>query len=220
MGLSARVPPESSGLRQGPGLAMGPQSRTADTLQRGEALDSRRLPGTGRSRADGPPGEGEADQLCLDAALRFLSVRPRSEREVRRRLTEKGQNPARIDRVVARLLELRLLDDREFADYWLENRSLHKPRGARALRAELFQKGVDREVVDQALSGERDEADDAYRAAARRAAQLSTLDEAAFRQRLSQFLLRRGFDWDAVTPAVNRLWREHADERIVPRGVR
>jgi regulatory protein len=166
----------------------------------------------------GKTREAERDQECLDAALRFLSLRPRSEREVRRRLNEKGHDPERIDRVVVRLTELKLLDDREFADYWLENRTLHKPRGGRALRAELYQKGLDRQVVDDALSVERDEVDDAYRAAARRAATLSTLDEQGFRQRLSQFLLRRGFDWETVTPTVERLWREHADERIVPPG--
>jgi regulatory protein len=162
--------------------------------------------------------EAERDQECLDAALRFLSHRPRSEREVRRRLSEKGHEAERIDRVVARLAELKLIDDRDFAGYWLENRALHKPRGGRALRAELYQKGLDREVVDEALSVERDEPDDAYRAALRRAATLSTLDEADFRQRLSQFLLRRGFDWETVNPTVDRLWREHADERMIPPG--
>lgn len=163
-------------------------------------------------------GEAERDQECLDAALRFLSHRQRSEREVRRRLAEKGHCSDRIDRVVERLRELKLVDDREFADYWLTERQLHKPRGQRALRAELFQKGVPREVVDEALgAGERDEVDDAYRAAEKRAAQLSSLDEAGFRQRLSQFLLRRGFDWETVIPVVERLWHEHVNERIVPR---
>jgi regulatory protein len=171
-----------------------------------------------RSRGDETLGGAERDRECLDAALRFLSHRQRSEREVRRRLVEKGHDSDRIDRVVQRLKELDLVDDREFADYWLTERQLHKPRGERALRAELFQKGVPREVVDEALAaGERNELDDAYRAAEKRAAQLSALDEAGFRQRLGQFLLRRGFDWETVTPVVDRLWREHVNERIVPR---
>src|SRR5262249_40740911 len=138
-----------------------------------------------------PEGEGtmaERDEECLDAALRFLSHRQRSEREVRRRLNEKEHDPERIDRVVERLQEVRLIDDGEFADYGLTQRQLHKPRGERALRAELFQKGVPREVVDEALENDgRDEARDAYRAAERRAAALSRLDEASFRQRLAQF---------------------------------
>jgi regulatory protein len=152
--------------------------------------------------------EAELDQRCLDAALRFLAARPRSEQEIRRRLTEKGQAPDRIDRVIARLRELQLADDRAFADFWLENRALHRPRGARALKVELLQKGVARDVVDQAIDPTHDESEDAYRAAGRRAATLSILDERQFRQRLAQFLQRRGFGWESIEPVVERLWRE------------
>jgi regulatory protein len=156
--------------------------------------------------------EAERDQRCLDAALRFLAPRPRSEQEIRRRLAEKGHEPARVERVLARLRELGLADDRAFADFWLENRTLHRPRGARALKVELFQKGVAREVVDAALDPEHDESEDAYRAAQRRAATLSILDERDFRQRLGQFLLRRGFGWDAIEPIVERLWQERSSD--------
>lgn len=162
---------------------------------------------------DDPAGvrDDEADgQRCLDAALRFLAQRPRAEREVRRRLGEKGFAPEAIDRAVIRLSELKLLDDRAFADYWMENRALFRPRGARALRSELLQKGVERTVVDEALAGERDEVDDAYRAGARAAARLSVGDERLFRQRLGGFLTRRGFGWEAIEPAVDRLWVERA----------
>ena len=110
--------------------------------------------------------------------------------------------------MIARLRELQLADDRAFADFWLENRALHRPRGARALKMELFQKGVARDVVEEAIDPERDELDGAYRAAQRRAATLSILDEREFRQRLAQFLQRRGFGWDSIEPAVERLWRE------------
>jgi regulatory protein len=150
----------------------------------------------------------ELDQKCLDAALRFLAARPRSEQEVRRRLAEKGWTGERVDRVVARLGELQLVDDRAFAEFWLENRTMHRPRGARALRSELSLKGVARDVVDEAIDPARDESDDAYRAARKRAATLSTLDERAFRQRLGQFLARRGFGWETVEPVVERLWQE------------
>jgi len=162
-----------------------------------------------------PLGEGiraeqDRDQACLDSALRFLANRPRSEREIRRRLAEKGHEPERVDRVIDKLTRLRLVDDRVFAEYWLENRALHRPKGARALRAELFQKGLARDVVEGALEAERDEPDDAYRAAQRQASRWPATDERAFRQRLALFLQRRGFDWDAIEAAANRLWEERA----------
>lgn len=115
--------------------------------------------------------------------------------------------------MIARLRGVGLVDDRAFADYWLENRALFKPRGARALRAELAQKGVARDVVDQAIGDEGDQVEDAYRAAERRAASLSAIDEDTFRQRLAQFLTRRGFGWETIEPAVERLWMERSTSR-------
>jgi SOS response regulatory protein OraA/RecX len=50
--------------------------------------------------------------------------------------------------------------------------------------------------------------EDAYRAAAKRAFQLRTLDERTFKARLGQWLARRGFDWDTVGRVVERLWSE------------
>lgn len=156
--------------------------------------------------------EAERDQQCLDSALRFLANRPRSEREIRRRLAEKGHEPDRVTRVVERLTQLKLVDDRAFAEYWLENRALHRPKGERALRAELFAKGVGREVVDEAVvQQERNEPEDAYRAAQRQASRWPAMDERAFRQRLTPFLQRRGFGWDAIESAANRLWEERSE---------
>jgi regulatory protein len=111
-----------------------------------------------------------------------------------------------------KLADWRLVDDRAFAEYWLENRQLHRPKGARALRAELSQKGVGREVIDQALTGQRDEAEDAYRAAQKHAWRLPVADRPEFRQRVGQYLLRRGFDWEAIEAATNRLWAERAGD--------
>jgi SOS response regulatory protein OraA/RecX len=34
------------------------------------------------------------------------------------------------------------------------------------------------------------------------------VDQRTFRARLAQHLARRGFDWDTITPLVDRLWRE------------
>jgi regulatory protein len=126
-------------------------------------------------------------------------------------MAERGHEPERVERVLARLRDLGLADDRAFADFWLENRATHRPRGARALKTELFQKGLAREVVEAAIEPGQDESEPAYRAALRRAATLPALDEGLFRQRLTQFLQRRGFGWDAIEPTVERLWRERSE---------
>ena len=102
-----------------------------------------------------------------------------------------------------------LLDDAAFARYWVDQRQTFRPRGARLLRAELRQHGVERAVAEVAAASADDSADtDAYRAGVKRARQLGKADERTFRSRLGQFLARRGFDWDTIDGVVERLWRD------------
>jgi regulatory protein len=90
--------------------------------------------------------------VVTDAAAKFLSVRPRSVAETRRRLRHLGYRQDLVDRVVEQLGELGYLDDAAFARAWVESRDRARPRGSVALRRELALKGVDRSVIDEALS--------------------------------------------------------------------
>jgi regulatory protein len=65
--------------------------------------------------------------------------------------------------------------------------------GDRSIRANLFQKGVSRELVDEALEEAGDESERAGELARRRAVRLATLGPDAAHRRLYAFLLRRGY---------------------------
>ena len=97
--------------------------------------------------------EVDDPNLVLDAALRFLEARQRSIAEVRRRLTTAGYREDLVSGAIDRLSELGMLDDDAFAASWVESRDRARPRGERALRAELAQRGVDRAVIQVALAG-------------------------------------------------------------------
>ena len=170
----------------------------AATLRVGTAVDAaataRLLNEDQRSRA-------------YDAALRFLGVRPRSEREIRDRLAKHQFAPEIVDGAIERLLRIGLVDDAAFAEYWVEQRQTHRPRGGRLIKQELRAKGVDVETAKAALPAE-DDADGAYRAAARKAQSLRMLDERTFKQRLGAFLQRRGFDYETTRSVAKRLYEE------------
>ena len=150
----------------------------------------------------------------IDVALRFLAQRPRSEQEVRRRLRRACADESAVQTVLEQLRQHALVDDAAFAEYWVEQRQTFKPRGARLLRAELRQHGIAASAADAAAeTTEASALDDAYRAAHKRARQLGSADERAFKTRLAQFLARRGFDWETISVAVNRLWEEVRNQK-------
>ncbi len=144
---------------------------------------------------------------AVDKALAFLTVRPRSVREVRERLAKKGVEPRTVDAVMARLAGWGYVGDEDFARYWVENRGANQPRGKRLLRQELWRKGVERETVDRVLEeAELDESGAALTLARKRLHQLRALDEPTQRRRLGAFLQRRGYDWPTVKRALDTLF--------------
>lgn len=151
---------------------------------------------------------------AYDKAVRYLSYRPRSIAEVRRTLEEAEFAPEAIEATLARLTGQGYLDDAAFAAYWVDNRQRFRPKGEQALRQELRRAGVDKETIDESLDG-LDSSEAAYAAAQPRANRLSALaagDPAAFKRKLGEFLLRRGFTYDVVRDVVARLLREMQEE--------
>ncbi len=105
------------------------------------------------------------------------------------------------------LIDLEMLDDRAFAQYWVEQRESFKPRSRRALSYELYQKGVKREIVDEIVD-EVDEDAAAFRAGRQKAHRWASLPEDQFRQDMNRFLQRRGFNYSIIAPATEKLWLE------------
>jgi regulatory protein len=145
----------------------------------------------------------DVERAC-EHALNFLSYRPRSEAEVRRNLREKDIGDEVIQAVIERLTRAGLLDDHEFARYWIENRLAFNPRGPRALRHELRQKGVSDAVAAEALTGFNEEAV-ARKAAESAARRLARLEPADFHRRLGAYLARRGFSYAVIEPLVEEM---------------
>jgi regulatory protein len=159
------------------------------------------------------------ERRIYDAALSFLTARPRSRAEVRRRLLHPRPNrqppaPEVVDRVLARLERMGLLDDREFSDFWVEQRERFSPRAASAVRFELRQRGVAREITEEAVDAEQDE-ERALAAGRQRLRSLGGLDYQTFRDRLGPFLLRRGFSYTIARQVTKTLWEEaHGDAPV------
>ena len=157
---------------------------------------------------DPPKANGMSDKLpkAMGSALNALAYRPRSEAELRARLLRKFA-PETADRAIARLKEQGLVDDAKFAELWASYRVRHSPRGARAILAELAQKGVPRGLAEAAVEI-LDDDDSASRAAVKFARRLSGDGFEKFHRRMRDHLLRRGFARPAARRAAFQAWDE------------
>jgi regulatory protein len=151
--------------------------------------------------------EDEAE-IAYQRALRFLSYRPRSEKEVVDNLRKHETPEPVVEEIVERLKQNGVVDDVKFARLWLDNRSEFRPRGSFALRSELRQKGIGDAIIEASLE-EIDELDLALRAGRKKAAKLISGDEREFKQKLYGFLSRRGFHYEIISDVVEAIWLEN-----------
>ena len=144
-------------------------------------------------------------ETALQKAIAFIDYRPRTQAEVERKLRKAEIPKATIAAIIERLSAFNMLNDRDFAQRWVENRAAFKPRGAFALRAELKQKGIPEEVIDEFLN-DLDENNLARDAAGKKAAQLRDLPWPEFRTKLSAHLSRRGFQYELINNVCREQW--------------
>jgi regulatory protein len=156
-------------------------------------------------------------ERLTNKALHFLGYRPRSEKEIRDHLTYKGklgdleteeeklEYLESIEQALKKLKELGYLNDKEFAAWWVKERGETKSVSERILKNELLMKGVDREILAEALKSVDSEEDKAMKIATKKARFMQKLDKNEFRLKLSQFLDRKGFEWETVKKVVDSL---------------
>lgn len=162
--------------------------------------------------------EGGEFVATYDRALNLLAFRARSAQELRRRLIQKGEPAERVDKVIARLRDVGLVNDADFARQ-LTRSKMAAGASRRRVHQELFKRGVAREVADQAVEEVLEDeglsdADSIERVARKKWRTLIKLDEPTRRRRLYAFLARRGFDSDEVSRVVRQLSGEEMEADV------
>ena len=156
--------------------------------------------------------ERDTEERIFQHALRLINRRPRSEQELRVSFRKKRASSEIQEAVLTRLREKDLVDDRAFAEAWVENRLAFRPRSSWALQYELRQKGIDRETIGIVLEGFNNE-EAAYSAALKVARKLTDYSWDLFHKRLTAYLRRRGFKYSTISPVIKRVWNEKGGTR-------
>jgi regulatory protein len=148
--------------------------------------------------------ESDPREVGRQIALRLLDARPRTEAELHEALCDRGIPHQVADELVARYVEVGLVDDRAYARVWVESRMRSRGLGPIALRQELRRHGVPEDLIAETLACV-DVADSIAAATdhvrgkvARCSLPLTAKDE----RRLLSYLMRRGHRMDSARQAL------------------
>lgn len=156
-------------------------------------------------------------------ALNILSYRPHSAYEIKLALSRKlnkGHGKTKkassredkdkeyqiIDEVIEKLKKTGQVSDKSFAQWWLEQRKTFRPKGALALKKELQERGVGREIIDELLEEQIDRQEDLETAASllqKRMPRYVNLPPREKREKIIRFLTARGFTWEVVEKVID-----------------
>jgi regulatory protein len=135
--------------------------------------------------------------------INYAMVRPRSEKEINDWFRRKKVHESLFDDLKETLRKLELLDDRKFAHWWIDQRNTFRPRGLRALKAELRQKGINQMVVEEVLSNTPiDEVAIAKNIYKKAKYKWERYDSEIHRKKASEYLARKGFSWEVIKQIV------------------
>lgn len=138
-------------------------------------------------------------QKTYDKLLRFAMVRPRSEKEITDYFRRKKVHESMHEEMLKKLKHLDLLNNLEFAKWWIDQRTRFKPKSKRIIIQELRMKGISQNDVDDAFGDTIiDEEKMARDLIEKRAYKWKGLEPRLARQKMSQYLAGKGFGWDVI----------------------
>lgn len=147
----------------------------------------------------------------MHLAIRYLARWDRTVAQVEQFLRSKGASPAQARQIIGRLSDLQYLNDRAYAERWVESRLARQPMGRERLKAELQAKGIGEAVADQAIRTSLQEVDE--EALARRALEARQRNGRRVTPVQAVRLLRqRGFEEETIDRIIGaRSEREGSD---------
>ncbi len=153
-------------------------------------------------------------EKAFEKALKLLKYRDRTCYEMRQKLRERNYAKGTIEEVIKSLKKLRYLDDRLYAERWIQNKLRTRPIGRKLLKSRLRLKGIHPEIIEQALDKHYSDAIEIEKIAQLAEKQIRKYkhqDKNIMKRKLFSFLTRRGFDSQESSEAIEKVLK-HKDD--------
>ena len=163
--------------------------------------------------------KSEEQSKLFDSTLRFLSYRQRSRYEIEQYLAKKitqkdnikyseAKESSLIEKIIQKLTKYKYINDLEFSKWWVKSRLRTKPKGARLIKSELIQKGIDNNIIDSLLDKIQNQSNLATLALEKKIKKWDKLNSQDFKKKCYTYLTYNGFDYDAIREAVAEIQKK------------
>ena len=139
--------------------------------------------------------EQSADDKMYNACLNLIARRMRSKGEIELYLKRKKVSPTLLSNILNKLSEKGLIDDKKFANSFINDRNLLKPTSRRKLILELRSKNVPGDIINEVIEDDdQQEKTNLIRIVENKRRQSKYKDD----QKLMQYLSRQGFNYSDI----------------------
>ena len=146
-----------------------------------------------------------------ETALRALTRRIHSQKEIEQKLRKKEISSSVISKVIEYLLDRKYLNDFIYAERFTEERFFRKKYGFNRIKNELKRKGINESVIKEVFSQYHNEEDEIEVAAEKAEKKLKyykkmgKYDDYQMKQKVTAFLINRGFSFDVARKTVQKI---------------
>ena len=154
-------------------------------------------------------------EAAKQKAYRLLSLRPHAEKELEKKLREKGFPAVVVKETLEKLHDLKYLNDESFAKGLARNQAVNKLWGNKKIAAGLREKGLAAEWIDSSIKKAREEVSEEAaieilikkKAAKRKSAAFDVKEK----QKIFQALMGRGFPPGLILDKLRKMKKEDVD---------
>jgi regulatory protein len=154
-------------------------------------------------------------EAAKQKAYRLLALRPHSEKELEKKLREKGFPAVVIKETLEKLHDLKYLNDASFAAGWARNLVVNKLWGNRKIIASLREKGIASDLIDLSLEQARGELPEEAAIETLIKKKTAKKKPSSFdvkeKQKIFQALMGRGFPPGLILNKLGKIKKEDID---------
>lgn len=137
-------------------------------------------------------------------AYRFLNYKPRTEKEIIKKLKENKISVKSIEKIISVLKDMKYINDNQFAKLYLEEKLANNPKGKRFIAIKLAEKGISKDVINNVIESrysEEKEFEKAKDLLRKYLKKVRAKNDANKKQKCYRYLLSKGFDYEIVKNA-------------------